>query len=331
MNKPLYRADTKHQFSFRGMVEKVEQADSRIIFHYDKHYIQGKTVQCEIFDGIWIVYHDLILQIPDLFPMEETGFIRMNYCIGGRCELDYKNHKVFFIGEGDFVAALLGSEHHKHIFPLGSYKGISIVTTEKKLDEFLKTIFMDTQITSRMLIGKIAHYDKYMLISNDSRVQTIMKEIMILNDIFWKEKAVLKFAELVLLLINDDTEAGESKGKYYDRYLTNKVKQIKKEVTEDIETHLTIADIAKKYNVISRAFSECFKEIYGKTYYAFFKEYRIKKAAEMLRSTPNTVGEIAITVGYQNASKFSKAFSDIMGVTPFHYRNNNPAAALEQK
>ncbi len=329
MNKQLYTEDTKHQFSFRGMVEKVEQTDNKMNFHYNKDYIRGKTVQYEIFDGVWIVYHDLILQIPELFPMEETGFIRMNYCISGRCELDYKSHKVFYIGSGDFVAALLGNEHHKHIFPLGNYKGISIVTTEKKLDKFLKTIFIDTQITSSMLIRKIAQDGKYMLLSNDSGIQAIMKEIIITNDIFWREKAVLKFAELVLLLINDDMEAAESKGKYFNRHLTNKVKQIKKEVTEDIETHLTIKEISKKYSVSSRAFSECFKEIYGKTYYAFIREFRINKATEMLGSTNKTVGEIAITVGYQNASKFSKAFSDIMGVTPLHYRKNNFTAVLE--
>ncbi|WP_347488107.1 AraC family transcriptional regulator [Desulfoscipio sp. XC116] len=329
MNKKLSSADADHQFSFRSLVEKVEQVDNRAVFHYDKHYIRGKTVQSEIFDGIWIIYHDLTLQTPEVFPMEETGFIRMNYCISGRCEMDYKNHKVFYIGSGDFIAALLGDKHHKHIFPLGNYEGISIVTTETKLDGFLKTIFMDTQITSSVLIQKMKQCGKFMLLSNRYKIKEIMSKMIILNDTFWKEKTVLKFAELVILLIDDDMEAMESKEKYFERHLTDKVKQIKKEVTENMEEHLTIKEVAEKHHISSRAFSECFKEIYGKTYYAFIKEFRIKKAADMLRSTNNSVTEIAITVGYQNASKFSKAFSDIVGVTPICYRKNNSSAALE--
>ncbi len=323
MNKQLYLSDTKHELSFNDMVEKVEYKDSKTICYYNKNYICGKTVQCEIFDGIWIVYHDLILSTTELFPLEEPGIIRMNYCISGRCELDFKNNKVFYVGAGDFVAALIDDKQYKHNFPLGSYKGISIVTNEKKLDAFLKTIFVNTKITSTMLIEKIKEYDQYMLLSNNSTLQTIMKEIILFDDIFWKEKAILKFAELILLLINNDMEASQVKGKYLDKNLTNKVKQIKKEVTENTELRITIEEIARKYNISSRAFSDCFKEVYGKTYYAFIKEYRIKKAAEMICNTNNTIGEIAITVGYQNASKFSKAFSDIMNVTPIYFRKNN--------
>lgn len=247
----------------------------------------------------------------------------MNYCISGRCELDFKNNKVFYVGAGDFVAALIDDKQYKHNFPLGSYKGISIVTNEKKLDAFLKTIFVNTKITSTMLIKKIKEYDQYMLLSNNSTLQAIMKEIILFDDIFWKEKSILKFAELILLLINDDMEESQAKDKYFDKNLTNKVKQIKKEVTQNAEVYITIEEIAKKYNVSSRAFSDCFKEVYGKTYYVFIKEFRIKTAAELLSSTNRGIGDIAIEVGYQNASKFSKAFSDIIGATPNYFRKNN--------
>lgn len=330
MNKQLYLADTKYHLSFNDMIEKVEHTDNKTICYYNKKYIFGKTTQYEIFDGIWIVYHDLILQIPELFPLEEKGVIRMNYCISGRCELHYKNNTVFYVGSGDFVAAFLDDQQYKHDFSLGNYKGISIVTTEKKLDNFLNTIFSNTQITSNMFLHKIKQYGKYMLLTNDSKVQSILNEIITPNLKYWKEKARIKFAELILLLINYDIEADESKGIYFDKYLTTKVKQIKKEVTENIDAYITIKEISKKYNICCRAFSNCFKVIYGKTYYAFIKEFRIKKAAGLLRTTNSSIGEIAINVGYQNASKFSKAFSDIMGVTPICFRKNNQSEVLEQ-
>jgi AraC-like DNA-binding protein len=323
MNKQLYIADIRHQLTFDEMVARVERVDHKMIYYYNQNYICGKTVQYEIFNGIWIVCHDVVLQNPELFPMHEPGFIRMNYCISGRCEFDYQNRKVLYTGAGDFVASLLDHEHHKHNFPLGNYNGISIITTDKELDVFLKTIFIGTQMTSDLLVSKMKTYDKYLLFANDSRVQAIMKAMIEPDNIFWKEKAILKFAELILLLIDDDQEATKEKGRYFDKRLTDKVKQIKKEVTENSEFYLPIAEIAQKYNVSSRTFLECFKEIYGKTYYAFIKEYRIKKAAEMLGRTNKTIGEIAITVGYQNASKFSKAFADIMGVTPLHFRKYN--------
>ena len=152
-----------------------------------------------------------------------------------------------------------------------------------------------------MLLHKIKEYGEYMVLSNHYKIQTLMKEIL------------------------------EVKNKYFDKQLTDKVKQIKKEVTENIEQYIKIEEISKKYNVSSRAFLDCFKEIYGKTYYAFIKEFRIKKAAGLLWSTDSIIAEIAIIVGYQNASKFSKAFSDIMGVTPTYFRKNDLYTFLDQE
>lgn len=329
MDKKLYVIDKKNTLSFNDMVKKIEKSQDKITYYYNENYICGKTIQYKIFDGIWVVYHDLLLKNLELFPVEQNGFIRMNYCISGRCEVEYKNNKVFYMGSGDFVVALLADENYKHNFPLSNYKGISITTTEKKLDVFLQNIFGGTKITSTMLIYKIREYEKYMILSNSITIQKIIEEMILPNEVFWKERAILKFAELILILIKNDGKFLKRKGKYFEKHMADKVKMIKSEITKNLDMHITIKEISKKYNISSRTFSECFKEIYGKTYYAFTKEFRIKKAAELICITDNTIGDIAMIVGYQNASKFSKAFFDIMGVSPRDFRKNNFTALLE--
>lgn len=48
----------------------------------------------------------------------------------------------------------------------------------------------------------------------------------------------------------------------------------------------------------------------------------MKAAAEMLISDWRmNIADIAQRLGYDNASKFSAAFRDVMGVTPQNYRN----------
>ena len=44
-------------------------------------------------------------------------------------------------------------------------------------------------------------------------------------------------------------------------------------------------------------------------------------AAELLRSTDRTVLDIAGQFGYDNASKFARAFRDVIGVSPNEYRS----------
>lgn len=322
MDEKLYVIDNMDKLSDRDMIKKTEKTHNKITYYYNENYISGKTVQYELIDGIWIVYHDLILNHDELFPIEKTGFIRMNYCISGRCELDYKNKEVFYMGKDDLVVAFLDKGNYRHRFPLNKYKGISITITEEKLNNLLKKIFIDTKITSTMLIEKIKEYNMYMILSNNSRVRDIMEELILFDDEFWRERAIIKFTELILLLINIDVQASEVKTKYFNRHLTDKVKLIKKEVIQNLDTYITIEQISKKYNIPSKTFEQCFKAIYGKTYYSFIKEFRIKVAAEKLCTTKNTIAEIAIMVGYKNPSKFSKAFFDNIGLTPREFRKN---------
>lgn len=328
MNKQLFLLDTQHQRSFDDMIDKVESNDDRIIYYYNRNYIIGKTIQYEIFDGIWIVYHDLVFKNTELYPLEVDGLIQINYCISGRCELHYKNDKVFYVGSGDFIIGYLKNKQYKHCYPLRNYYGISIITTERKLDVFLQTVFPETKLTSKKLLKKIQSNSDYILLSNNFEIKNIMEEMLLPNLDYWKEKAITKFADILLFLFSNDMKLQINK-KYYDKRVINIVKQIKQEVTSNIEVYIKIEDVAQKYHINPKTFTECFKAIYGKTYYAFIKEFRIKKAAELICVGNYTIGEISIMVGYLNASKFSKAFFDIMGVTPLYYRRNNSSTVLD--
>ena len=53
------------------------------------------------------------------------------------------------------------------------------------------------------------------------------------------------------------------------------------------------------------------------------KEYRIRRAAVLLRQTQATIAEIANKVGYENQSKFATAFRDVLKIPPAEYRKQN--------
>lgn len=53
---------------------------------------------------------------------------------------------------------------------------------------------------------------------------------------------------------------------------------------------------------------------------AYVRSQRMWGAAELLRGTDRTVLDIAGQFGYDNASKFAKAFRDVVGVSPREYR-----------
>ena len=63
-----------------------------------------------------------------------------------------------------------------------------------------------------------------------------------------------------------------------------------------------------------------FRGVYGMSPAAWIRAQKMHAAAELLRSTDRTVLDIAGQFGYDNASKFAKAFRDIIGVSPNSYR-----------
>lgn len=315
--------DVKKNLKFQDMVKSVTDKEGFCICSYQPDYIVGETVQYQIARGIWALYHNLELKDHELYLPEEKGLIRINYCFSGRCELDYQPNRVFYVGPGDLGVAFLGNREHRHCFPLGIYRGISIFMTVKALDDFLSYHFgSSTSVDSIGLKEKIEKLGNYGFIENDLLIQGIMQELVSIDEPLFREKAVIKFAELILLLSERDWELDPKQKKYFDKTLIDKVKRIKREITVSPDLYMTVEEIGKYYQLSMRAFSDCFKAIYGKTYYAYIKEFRIKKAASMLCDTKKNISDIAMVVGYQNASKFSKAFMDVMGVNPVSYRRS---------
>ncbi|MEM7038072.1 MAG: AraC family transcriptional regulator [Bacteroidota bacterium] len=67
-------------------------------------------------------------------------------------------------------------------------------------------------------------------------------------------------------------------------------------------------------------FLRLFKLAYGQTPYQYLKALRLQKAKEWLRATRAPVGEIALRLGYQNISSFSRVFQKGEGVSPVQFR-----------
>lgn len=58
----------------------------------------------------------------------------------------------------------------------------------------------------------------------------------------------------------------------------------------------------------------------GKTFTQLMQEKRLAQAAFLLKNTDHPVGEIALSVGYENTSFFHRLFQKRYGVSPRHYR-----------
>lgn len=92
-----------------------------------------------------------------------------------------------------------------------------------------------------------------------------------------------------------------------------------------IEQHypedLALEDLAASANVSKTECLRCFKVSLQTTPYKYLVEYRLSKAALLLKKTDEPIGNIVSSVGFHQLSHFGKCFKEKTGYSPREYRN----------
>ena len=86
------------------------------------------------------------------------------------------------------------------------------------------------------------------------------------------------------------------------------------------QEELSTAAIAATVSVRESECLRCFRSTIGTTPIQYVKQYRIRLAARLLTETSEKISDIAAGCGFQDMSYFTRAFRDIMGLTPTEYR-----------
>ena len=94
-------------------------------------------------------------------------------------------------------------------------------------------------------------------------------------------------------------------------------------IEHNFQNEITIEDIAGVCGLNRTYFGKIFKEALGKTPQEFLLMYRMLKAAELLKLTSLSIGDIGLAVGYANQMHFSRAFKNNYGISPREWRYQN--------
>ncbi len=121
-------------------------------------------------------------------------------------------------------------------------------------------------------------------------------------------------------LVRSSTSARISKGNNLrDFYL----KEAFSFIEQNFQNDISVEDIAAFCGLNRSYFGKIFHETMGRTPQEFLISYRMTKAAELLKLTGLSVGDIGNAVGYPNQLHFSRAFKNVYGISPRQWRYEN--------
>ena len=137
---------------------------------------------------------------------------------------------------------------------------------------------------------------------------------------------VLKTIELLYLLCTGSPMLEEeSDAPSPDSYLTRTVTDMRAYMESRLDEKLTIESMSHRFHISPTAFKSCFRRLYGQPVHRWLQSRRMKRAAELLQTSPMTVLQIAQAVGYDGGSQFNVAFKREFGVTPRQYKKMSEA------
>lgn len=108
----------------------------------------------------------------------------------------------------------------------------------------------------------------------------------------------------------------------HDTPKPEQIEAIHRQLTENLRLRPTIEELARANYLDSSTLKREFKQVYGLPIATYLKEYRMKRAMELLTQTEMPISDIADAVGYETASKFTAAFKSMTQTTPSEYRKN---------
>jgi len=102
--------------------------------------------------------------------------------------------------------------------------------------------------------------------------------------------------------------------------LDERIRQATDILAEEINRPLALTELARRCGLSLSRFAHLFREQVGISPQHYLEKIRLERAAQLLRSTSLSVGEIAEESGYANAFYFSNRFKKAFQKSPSLYR-----------
>jgi AraC-like DNA-binding protein len=91
-------------------------------------------------------------------------------------------------------------------------------------------------------------------------------------------------------------------------------------IDDNLQNELTILEISKGTNISKSVLYKSFHSRFNCTVKEYLNQKRIEKAIDLLVHSDLSIEEIALQIGFSNASYFSKVFKKQKGISPLKFR-----------
>ncbi len=269
---------------------------------------QSKTLsETRVFDGI-------ILTFENESNVSNGGslnrILEIRHCKSGRAEF-LSNDGFIYLDAGDMYAGpTLDGEGY---FPSGEYSGVKVTADIEKTPKCLSCFLDDVNVNPENLYEK---FQNGYIARSDENTAHIFSEIYNVGGDIKMGYFKVKTLELFLFLSRIDISKSENVSHTVSKAQIELTCKINAYINSHSDEHITLEMLSAIFNTSPTGIKNAYKSVFSTPFSSYMRTLRMKKAASLLKKTDMSILDAALCVGYTNASKFAKAFSDEFGITP---------------
>ncbi len=249
---------------------------------------------------------------------EKGNYLEIIHTREGRAE--WESGSVFyFLTPGDISISGKDDDSLSFSFPLSHFHGLSILFDLDKAPRCFSCILEDVRVRPIEIKIRFSPSNKPYIARSDEHITHLFSELYNKDEDYRIAYYKVKILELLLFLsaFKETKDANSSASR---RDVEN-ARAIAAFLSKHLDDRITLDELSRMFSSSPTAIKSAFKKVYGISVYSFSKKIKMEEAAKRLKSSDETILDIAADFGYENGSKFAAAFKSVIGYSPSEYRN----------
>lgn len=310
----------------KNISESIAATDDGMVRRIKTNSGEITLTEYSVFPGIDIVFSNAdFIGAATLCGENESVFV-INHCKEGRVEFE-NGGSYCYLASGDLSVTRVNGAFCPLYFPLGGYCGVSILIYPDKTPPCLSCFLADVDVSPSELVNKFSSLENGYISRSDKGIEHIFSELYSVPPQIRRGYFKVKILELLMFLSNLEISPEETTRHMVSKRRADLAKSIGVYLVSHMDERITLNALSSEFHVSGTGIKSAFKEVYGVSVYSYIRTRKMQAAALSLKNTDRNILDIAGSVGYDNGSKFAKAFRDVFGVSPKEYRKSARAAA----
>ena len=294
------------------------QSDGCAVWQFRNESGDGTMTAYDVFPGVILTFNDFHMEHYRSGYVPDRRLLAIDHCREGRMEYAAGDGIVGCTAAGDLKLDLRREHTGEFVFPSCHYHGLTVAFDLDAValpEEARDFPVAPADIIARFSLGRYPR-----ILHGLTEAEHIFGELYRVPEKIRIPYFKVKILELLLFLSAFPIQAAQPQHGY-SLSQVQLAEQIGAYLLQNTERRLTVAELSRYFGASATLINSSFRGVYGMSPAAFLRAQKMHGAARLLRRTDRTVLDIAGQFGYDNGSKFAKAFRDVIGVSPNAYRS----------